>query len=82
MDEVEILDNSNYIGHKLEKIILDQYNLTLIGIIDAKDRKKFTFNPKQDEYILKARDILIIIGHKKSIIQFKIDILSKRMKRK
>jgi Ca-activated chloride channel family protein len=30
----------------------------------------------------KARDILIIIGHKKSIIQFKIDILSKKMKRK
>ena len=82
MDEVEILDNSNYIGHKLEDIILDQYNLTLIGIIDAQDRKKFTFNPKQDEYILKARDILIIIGHKKSIIQFKIDILSKKMKRK
>ncbi len=76
MDEIEILDNSNYIGSKLESINVNKLNLTLIGIVDAQNRKKFTFNPKQDQYILKARDILIVIGYKESIIQLKVELLS------
>ena len=78
MDEIEILDNSNYINSKLETINLTKFNLTLIGVIDAKDRKKFTFNPKKDQYIIKPRDILIIIGHKESISDLKVDLLSSK----
>ena len=81
MDEIEILDNSNYIGHKLEIINFNNYNLTLIGVVDANNRKSFKFNPKKDQYILKAKDILIIIGYKESINQFKAELLSKKIKR-
>jgi uncharacterized protein with PhoU and TrkA domain len=78
MDEIEILDNSNYINSKLETINLTKFNLTLIGVIDAKDRKKFTFNPKKDQYIIKPRDILIVIGPKESILDLKFDLLSSK----
>ncbi|MEA3512953.1 MAG: NAD-binding protein, partial [Campylobacterota bacterium] len=51
MDEIELLENSNFINHKLKEINFSKFNLTLIGIIDANNRKKFTFNPKKDSYI-------------------------------
>ena len=81
MDEIEILDNSDYIGYKLEDINLEKLSLTLIGIVDANNRKQFKFNPKKDQYIIKAKDILIVIGYKESIIQLKIDLLSTKPKR-
>ena len=82
MDEIEILDNSNYIGHKLQDINFENFNLTLIGVIDAQNRKNFKFNPKKDQYTLKVKDILIVIGFKESIIQFKIELLSKKLYKK
>ncbi|MBD3840429.1 MAG: NAD-binding protein [Campylobacterales bacterium] len=80
MDEIEILGNSNYIGFKLQDIDFSKYNLTLIGIIDANDRKNFVFNPKKDQYVLKEKDILIVIGYKEAIIEFKVDLLSTKPK--
>lgn len=80
VDEVEILDNSNYIGLKLQNIDFSKFNLTFIGIVDAEDRKNFIFNPKQDQYVLKAKDILIVIGYKESIMQFKVEILASKPK--
>ncbi|MEA2050897.1 MAG: NAD-binding protein [Campylobacterota bacterium] len=82
MDEIEILENSNFIDQKLDTIEFDNFNLTLIGIVDSKNRKSFKFNPKRDQYTLKAKDILIIIGYKESIKQFRIELLSKKLKRK
>ena len=80
MDEVEILDKSNYIGHKLEHIDFAKFNLTLIGIVDGANRESFQFNPKKDQYILKERDILIVIGYKESIIHLKVELLSTKPK--
>ncbi len=80
MDEVEILDNSNYIGSKLDKIDFSNFNLTLIGVVDANNRKNFKFNPKKDQYVLKARDILVVIGYKEAITAFKIELLSSKPK--
>ena len=80
MDEIEILGNSHYIGSYLQELDVDIYNLTLIGIVNYNDRQNLIFNPKQDEYILQAKDILIVIGYKESIIEFKISTLSKRGK--
>jgi len=75
IDEIEILDNSNYIGSFIENVKLNKFNLTLIGIVDANNRKKFIFNPHK-KYILKGKDILIVIGYKESIIDLKIHLLS------
>ena len=77
MDEIEILDEYKIVDHKLESINFGNYNLTLLGIIDAKNRKNFIFNPKKDQCIVQPRDVLIVIGYKESIINLRIDLLSK-----
>ncbi|MEA1915212.1 MAG: NAD-binding protein [Campylobacterota bacterium] len=81
MDEIEILDNSQYIGHLLTSIDFDTFNLSLIGIIDAKDRQNFIFNPKKDEYaISSSKEIMIVIGHIESIKEFKVHLLASKPK--
>ncbi len=75
MDEIEVLENSHFIGKKLEDIDFDGYNLSLIGIVDAKDRSNFQFNPKKNEYIIQSKDIMIVIGYSKSISEFKVHFL-------
>ena len=79
MDEVEIIQKSNYIGYKLENINFSNFNLTLIGIVDSSN-KTFKFNPKQDQYIIDEKDILIVIGHKESVSKFKINLISSKPK--
>lgn len=76
MDEIEILDNSNYIGFKLENIDFSNTNLTLIGVMQSSKNREFKFNPKKDQYVINAQDILIVIGHKESISQFRFDLMS------
>jgi len=78
MDEVEIIHKSNYVGYKLENINFSDFNLTLIGIVDSTKGKKFKFNPKEDQYIIHEKDILIVIGHKESVSKFKINLLSSK----
>jgi voltage-gated potassium channel len=80
MDEIEIIQKSNFIGHKLENIEFTKYNLTLIGIVETLNNKKFTFNPKPDQYIIKESDMLIIIGHKESVSKFKIELIASKPK--
>jgi len=80
MEEIEILENSNFIGSKLETIDFISLNITLIGIVKSNDRKNFIFNPKKDEYIIESKDILIIIGHQETISKIKIDIRSGKPK--
>ncbi len=82
MDEVEIIEKSNYIGYKLENINFTDFNLTLIGIVNSKIKKEFKFNPKRDQYIINEKDILIVIGHKESVSKFKINLLSSKPKPK
>ena len=81
MDEIEIVGKSNFIDYHLKDINLDKFNLTLIGVIQAKNRKEFIFNPKKDSYKIKENDIFIVIGNKESIGQLKIDLLSSKPKR-
>ncbi|MCK5110001.1 MAG: NAD-binding protein [Arcobacteraceae bacterium] len=82
MDEVELFANSPFIGYKLETINFSNFNLTLIGIMETANTNQFKFNPKKDQYILKEKDILIVIGYKEAIVNFKIDLLSKKSKNK
>ena len=81
MDEIEILKKSQFIGHNLISINMDKFNLTLIGVIKAKNRNDFVFNPNKEKYIIEEKDIFIIIGSKESITQLKIDLLSSKPKK-
>jgi voltage-gated potassium channel len=78
MDEIEILDNSRFIGHKLQELDLTKFNLTFIGIINAKNKREFVFNPKKDIYIIQKKDIFVVIGNKESIMQLRINLISNK----
>jgi voltage-gated potassium channel len=80
MDEIEILEKSNFIGYHLKDINLDKFNITLIGVIQANNKMEFLFNPKKDTYQIEEKDIFIVIGHKDSITQLKIDLHSSKPK--
>lgn len=81
MDEIEVLNKSNFIGYTLEDLNLDQLNLTLIGVIKVQNKHKFVFNPKKHTYKIEEKDIFIVIGNKESISQLKINLLSNKPKR-
>ena len=82
MDEVEILENSEYIGQTLSNLDFSVFNLTLIGVIDAKDRKNFVFNPNKESYVIGHKDILIVIGYEESIKEFKVHLASSTPQKK
>ena len=48
MDEIEILEKSDFIGHTLNSTNITKFNLTLIGIMNASNKNEFIFNPKKE----------------------------------
>eukprot|EP01029_Cantina_marsupialis_P007872 TRINITY_DN189897_c0_g2_i1.p1 TRINITY_DN189897_c0_g2~~TRINITY_DN189897_c0_g2_i1.p1 ORF type:complete len:257 (-),score=47.20 TRINITY_DN189897_c0_g2_i1:92-760(-) len=78
VDEVEIIDGMNIINMDINSIEFENYNLTLIGVIDSSQNYSFIFNPVNIEYRLKQKDILIVIGFKESIKDLKTDFLNKK----
>ena len=81
MDEIEILENSPYLGSKLEEINFSDFNLTFIGIMTVNEKYDFNFNPPKDTYILGEKDILIVIGYEVAIAKFRVNILKSKNKK-
>lgn len=77
VNEIEIVDDMNVINKDINAINFEDYNLTLIGVINRSNNNEFIFNPINIEYILKEKDILIVIGYKQSLKDLKTDFLSK-----
>ncbi len=77
VNEIEIVEGMNIINKDINAINFEDYNLTLIGVIDKRNNNEFIFNPINIEYILKEKDILIVIGYKQSLKDLKTDFLSK-----
>ena len=78
VDEVEVLENSSFIGYSLDAIDFKKNNLTLIGIVNEK--KEFIFNPINQAHIIEEKDIFIIIGFPEDITEFKIYLLNLKPK--
>ena len=77
VNEIEIVDGMNVINKDINSINFEDYNLTLIGVINRSNNNEFIFNPINIEYILKKKDILIVIGYKQSLKDLKTDFLRK-----
>lgn len=77
VNEIEIVDGMNVINKDINAINFEDYNLTLIGVINRSNNNEFIFNPINIEYILKKKDILIVIGYKQSLKDLKTDFLRK-----
>lgn len=77
VNEIEIVDGMNVIDKDINAINFEDYNLTLIGVINRSNNNEFIFNPINIEYILKEKDILIVIGYRQSLKDLKTDFLNK-----
>lgn len=77
VNEIEIVDGMSVISKNINAINFEDYNLTLIGVINRSNNNEFIFNPINMGYILKEKDILIVIGYKQSLKDLKTDFLSK-----
>ena len=77
VNEIEIVEGMNVINRDINSINFEDYNLTLIGVINRENDNEFIFNPINIEYILKEKDILIVIGYRQSLKDLKSDFLSK-----
>jgi len=71
INEIEIFDNSHFIGYKLSDINFGKYNLTFIGIAKGYDKSNFIFNPNMEDFVIEAKDFLIVIGYEKTITEFR-----------
>lgn len=78
MSEIEIFQNSPFIGEKLSTIDFDKFNINFIGIVHDNEQDKFIFNPNREDIILQQKDFLIIIGYERTINDFKTYIQSKK----
>ncbi len=77
VDEIEIVEGMSVIDKDISKINFEDYNLTLIGVINRENNNEFIFNPINIQYNLKEKDILIVIGYKQSLKDLKMDFLNK-----
>ncbi|MDD2697776.1 MAG: NAD-binding protein [Arcobacteraceae bacterium] len=71
INEVEIFQNSLFVGKKLSDISFDRFNLTFVGLTNDKDKKKFIFNPNKESITIREKDFLVVIGYEKTIAEFK-----------
>jgi voltage-gated potassium channel len=77
VDEIEIVSGMKIIDKDINLINFEDYNLTLIGIINRSNNNEFIFNPINLKYTLKEKDILIVIGFKESLKELRNDFLTK-----
>jgi len=71
INEVEIFQNSLFVGKNLSSVDFGRYNLTFIGITHNNDKAKFIFNPNKEEILIHAKDFLIVIGYERTIAEFR-----------
>jgi voltage-gated potassium channel len=71
INELEIFQNSHFVGKKLSAIDFGRFNLTFIGLTNNQDKMKLIFNPNKEEIEIQAKDFLVVIGYEKTIAEFK-----------
>ena len=71
INELEIFQNSLFVGKSLSSIDFARFNLTFVGLTNNQDRTKFIFNPNKEEILIKEKDFIIVIGYEKTIAEFK-----------
>jgi voltage-gated potassium channel len=71
INEVEVFQNSLFVGKSLSAVDFARFNLTFVGLTNNKDKTKFIFNPNKEEIVIKEKDFLVVIGYEKTIAEFK-----------
>ena len=69
VDEIHISKDSNLYNKSIKEVNFKSYKLILFGVQNGLNGT-FKFNPSKD-YVLKERDIIVLMGHKLSLDYFK-----------
>ena len=85
-EQIEVIKGSFLEGKKIGEINFDRYKLILLGIVKMEENlpsekfyHKFIFNPDED-VILEAGDILVVMGYTVSIANFKSLVIESSLK--
>ncbi len=74
IDEIDILEGSDYIGKTITQIGLDKLGVTIIAILKESGKEKFVFNPHHHEYRFQKDDSIVLIGEEKDIFKIKDEV--------
>ena len=76
--ELTVSEGSSYDGVYFKDIDLSQtYNLIFLGLLDKKNDDEFIFFSKAIHHKIKAGDLMIMLGAKKDIRKFKMELSKK-----
>ena len=71
IDEIEITPEMPAAGKDLRRIGIKKYRLKLLGVVRGRERNKFYFHPRKEDFTVTVEDILIVIGTTEDITAFK-----------
>ncbi len=74
VDEIEIVHDFRALNSKIRSIGIKKHNLKVLGVIRTSEDDKLYFNPDVDNFTLLLHDVLIVIGNRVDIAEFKIDL--------
>ena len=74
IEEIEISHQMPVLGMTLKDIGIKKYRLKLLGVVRQKERNRFYFHPRKDDFVVYAEDILIVIGSREDISAFRLHL--------
>ncbi len=74
IDEIDILEGSDYIGKTIEEVGMDKLGVTIIAILKEENKDEFIFNPDHKIYRFEENDSIVLIGEEKDIFKIRDEI--------
>ncbi len=71
MDEVEVTKDSKAFNKSIAQLPIKKHNLKVLGLVRVSEDEKFYFHPPAS-FTLVEHDVLIVIGDREDIMNFKI----------
>jgi voltage-gated potassium channel len=75
MEEIEISHESKAHHKLLKQIGIKKHNLKILGVIRVNEKSDFYFHPDEEHFLLQEHDVLIVIGDREDIVNFKLSLL-------
>jgi voltage-gated potassium channel len=74
MDEIEITKDTKALNSTIGHIGIKKHSLKVLGVVRSSENSRFYFHPDNSSFVLREHDLLIVIGDREDIMNFKVDI--------
>ncbi|MDX1809893.1 MAG: NAD-binding protein [Sulfurospirillaceae bacterium] len=74
LDEIDILEGSDFVGKNIEDLGINDLDITIIAILKEGNLNNFIFNPDHVNYKFEVNDILIVVGDEKQTSKVRNEI--------